>query len=85
MDMLDAMTIESAGAEPEVRLLVGDQTDLPAEAFLRRGDVQQQVLMPLYLRSAGLPYYMQMIQYVDAREADRGLITAAASALADVI
>jgi hypothetical protein len=40
------------------------------------------VLLPLYLRSADLPTYIQMVQWLDAREADPVALASAAETLA---
>ena len=50
-------------------------------ALLRHRRTDAGVLLPVYLRSATLPSYMEIIQYIDAREADRGRIAQAADAL----
>lgn len=39
-------------------------------AMLRNRDVPHSLLLPIYLRSAPLPSYMRLIQYLDAREAE---------------
>jgi hypothetical protein len=46
-------------------------------ARLRHRKSQAGVLLPLYLRTAALPLYMQSLEYVDCREADRERMMAA--------
>jgi hypothetical protein len=46
-------------------------------ARLRHLDSGQDVLLPLYIQTANLPLYMQLLQYIDCRENDRAKIRAA--------
>ena len=40
-------------------------------ALFRHRESETGVLLPVYLRSADLPTYMKLVQYIDCREADR--------------
>ncbi len=53
--------------------------------LLRHREEGGGVLAPVYLRTTSLPSYMKLIQWQDAREVDRGLITRAAETLAGVL
>ncbi|MCC7206600.1 MAG: toll/interleukin-1 receptor domain-containing protein, partial [Anaerolineae bacterium] len=46
-------------------------------AWMRHRDSDGGVLLPVYLRTAGLPTYMKAIQFIDCRESDRERLTAA--------
>jgi len=48
----------------------------------RHRDSQEGVLRPVYLRSASLPTYMKLIQFVDAREGDPAKLSKAAEEIA---
>ena len=39
-------------------------------AVLRHREMDEKVLLPLYLQSTTLPSYMRILQYSDCREAD---------------
>ena len=39
-------------------------------AVLRHREMDEKVLLPLYLQSTTLPSYMRILQYLDCREAD---------------
>lgn len=54
-------------------------------ALMRHRDVESGVLLPVYLRTAGLPGYMRMLQYEDVREGDSIKIVASAEKLASVL
>jgi len=54
-------------------------------ALMRHRDVESGVLLPVYLRTAGLPGYMRMLQYEDVREGDSIKIAATAEKLASVL
>ena len=51
-------------------------------ALLRNREVDEELLLPVYLHTADLPSYMKLIQYEDAREADPTKVTAAGQRLA---
>ena len=50
-------------------------------ARLRHRESERPVLTPVYLREAALPLYMRCLQFVDCREADASLLSAAAEHL----
>lgn len=50
-------------------------------ALARHRDHNHTVLLPLYVYSAPLPTYMQMVQFADCREFNRSLITQACERL----
>lgn len=50
-------------------------------ALFRHRETDGQTLVPLYLYSASLPTYMQLIQFTDCREADRAKLRAACATL----
>ncbi len=52
---------------------------------MRHRDVESGVLLPVYLRTAGLPGYMRMLQHEDVREGDSIKIAATAERLASVL
>jgi len=52
-------------------------------AMVRHRESSEEILTPLYLRSANLPTYMRLLQYVDSREADRSKIEQAAQVILD--
>lgn len=54
-------------------------------ALMRHRDVESGVLLPVYLRTTGLPGYMRMLQYEDVREGDSIKIVASAGKLASVL
>jgi len=54
-------------------------------ALMRHRDVESGVLLPMYLRTAGLPGYMRMLQYEDVREGDSIKILASAEKLASML
>lgn len=51
-------------------------------AMLRHRDAPSGVLIPVYLYSASLPSYMQLIQFIDCREGDRDRLK---TACADIL
>jgi hypothetical protein len=54
-------------------------------ALIRHRRTDAGVLLPVYLRSAHLPTYMEIMQYVDAREADPQKIAQSAEMLTKVL
>ena len=54
-------------------------------AFIRQVDCKSQVLFPIYLRTAHIPYLFRSIQYVDCRESDESKITGAAQTLCNAL
>jgi hypothetical protein len=50
-------------------------------AHTRHRESAESVLLPVYLRSAPLPTYMRLVQYIDAREGEAPHLTAAATEL----
>lgn len=52
-------------------------------ALLRHREGTERILTPVYLRTTPMPSYMRLIQWQDAREADRDLLKKAAVALAE--
>jgi hypothetical protein len=54
-------------------------------ALLRHRETDAGVLLPVYLRTAGLPTYMRLVQYEDAREGDPLRVAQAAERLVDVL
>lgn len=51
-------------------------------AFYRHRESEEGVLLPVYLRSATLPTYMKLAQWIDCREAERAKIGQAAGEVA---
>ena len=51
-------------------------------AFYRHRESEEGVLLPVYLRSAQLPTYMKLTQWIDCREAERPKIAYAANEVA---
>ena len=45
-------------------------------AWIRSRDEGANIIYPVYVRSAGLPSYMKLLQYRDCREQDKRLIRA---------
>lgn len=50
-------------------------------ALFRHRDSEDGILIPIYLYSADLPSYMQLVQYIDCREANQSKLTDACKAI----
>jgi hypothetical protein len=54
-------------------------------ALTRQHDTGEQVLFPIYYRTAVIPYYFRNVQYVDCREANPSKFAGACSALCSAL
>lgn len=52
-------------------------------AYTRQNDTARQILFPLYVKSATIPYLFRAVQHVDCREADSAKLESACDSLSE--